>query len=119
MALTYKILASGYSASTSVTNFNTIYTVPSGKQAIIKHMTFSNKSATDQAYEIRIVPSGVTSGAQHTFVAEGTTGPLRQAGAGPTVRYEQVITLNAGDFIQLANTSANAVGFLIFGVEIS
>ena len=112
------MLAQGYSSSSSMAS-STIYTVPAGKSAIIKTLGFSNKSGTDQALEVRIVPSGATAGNQHIWISEGTTGALRSTAAGATVRYESVITLSAGDFIQIANTTANAVGYFIMGVEIS
>ncbi len=62
MAYTYKVLAQ--SAPSATTNTD-VYTVGSGKQAIISTITVANRSATARTYRIAVRPTGATLANQH------------------------------------------------------
>jgi hypothetical protein len=78
MAYAYKVLAQ--SAPSATTNTD-IYTVGSGKQAIVSTITVCNRSASACTYRIAIRPAGATIANQHyvaydVTVADNDTTPL-------------------------------------------
>ena len=62
MAYAYKVL--GQSAPSATTNTD-VYTVGSGKQAIVSTITVANRSASAKTYRIAIRPAGATIANQH------------------------------------------------------
>lgn len=109
MAYAYKVL--GQSAPSATTNTD-VYTVGSGKQAIVSTITVANRAATTATYRIAIRPAGATIANQHYIaydvaVAANDTTPLTLG-----------ISLTATDVITVYASNTN-LSFGIFGSEIS
>ena len=109
MAYTYKVL--GQSAPSATTNTD-VYTVGSGKQAIVSTITVANRSASAVTYRIAIRPAGDTLANEHyiaydvTLLANDTT----VLTIGVTLAATDVVTVYA---------STTDLSFNIFGSEIS
>jgi hypothetical protein len=109
MAIAYKVL--GQSAPSATTNTN-IYTVGSGKQAIVSTITVCNRSASARTYRIAIRPAGATLANEH-YIAYDVILP-----ASDTVSLTLGITLDATDVVTVY-ASTTDLSFGIFGTEIS
>lgn len=109
MAYTYKVLAQSAPSATTATD---IYTVGSGKQAIVSTITVANRSATGRSYRIAIRPAGATLANQH-YVAYDVAIP-----ANDTTALTLGVTLNATDVVTVYASTAD-LSFGIFGTEIS
>jgi hypothetical protein len=109
MAYAYKVLAQ--SAPSATTNTD-IYTVGSGKQAIISTITVANRSATARTYRIAIRPAGATLANQHYLAYDVTIA------ANDTTALTLGITLTATDVVTVY-ASTTDLSFGIFGSEIS
>ena len=109
MAYTYKVLAQ--SAPSATTNTD-IYTVGSGKQAIVSTITVANRSAVGVTYRIAIRPAGTTLANQH-YIAYDVT-----VSGSDTTALTLGVTLTATDVITVYASTAN-LSFNIFGSEIS
>jgi hypothetical protein len=109
MAYTYKVLAQ--SAPSATTNTD-IYTVGSGKQAIVSTITVANRSATSRSYRIAIRPAGATLANQH-YIAYDVS-----LAANDTTALTLGITLTATDVVTVYASTAD-LSFGIFGSEIS
>jgi hypothetical protein len=109
MAYTYKVL--GQSAPSATTNTD-VYTVGSGKQAIISTITIANRAATAATYRIAIRPAGATIANQH-YIAYDVT-----VLANDTTALTLGITLTATDVVTVYASTAD-LSFGIFGSEIS
>ena len=109
MAYAYKVL--GQSAPSATTNTD-VYTVGSGKQAIISTITVANRAATSATYRIAIRPAGATLANQH-YIAYDVT-----VLANDTIALTLGISLATTDVVTVYASSAN-LSFNIFGSEIS
>lgn len=109
MPYNYKVL--GQSAPSATTNTD-VYTVGSGKQAIISTITVANRAATAATYRIAVRPSGATLANQH-YIAYDIT-----VAANDTTPVTLGISLTATDVITVYASTAN-LSFSIFGSEIS
>ena len=109
MAYAYKVL--GQSAPSATTNTD-VYTVGSGKQAIISTITVANRSATSATYRIAIRPAGATLANEH-YIAYDVT-----VAANDTTPITVGISLTATDVVTVYASTAN-LSFGIFGSEIS
>ena len=109
MAYTYKVLAQ--SAPSATTNTD-VYTVGSGKQAIISTITVANRSATSRTYRIAVRPAGATLANQH-YIAYDVS-----LAANDTTALTLGITLTATDVVTVYASTAD-LSFGIFGSEIS
>jgi hypothetical protein len=109
MAYAYKVL--GQSAPSATTNTD-VYTVGSGKQAIISTITVANRSATARTYRIAIRPAGATLANQHYLAYDVTIA------ANDTTALTLGITLTATDVVTVYASTAD-LSFGIFGSEIS
>jgi hypothetical protein len=109
MAYTYKVLAQ--SAPSATTNTD-IYTVGSGKQAIVSSITVANRSASARTYRIAIRPAGATLANQH-YIAYDVS-----LAANDTTALTLGITLTATDVVTVYASTAD-LSFGIFGSEIS
>ena len=109
MAYTYKVLAQSAPSATTATD---IYTVGSGKQAIISTITVANRSAVGVTYRIEIRPAGATLANQH-YIAYDVA-----LAANDTTALTLGITLTATDVVTVYASTAN-LSFGIFGSEIS
>jgi len=76
MAYAYKVLGQSAPSATTATD---VYTVGSGKQAIVSTITVANRSATARTYRIAVRPAGAVLANQHylaydvTLAANDTT----------------------------------------------
>jgi hypothetical protein len=109
MAYTYKVLAQ--SAPSATTNTD-VYTVGSGKQAIVSTITVANRSATARTYRIAVRPAGATLANQH-YIAYDVS-----VLANDTTALTLGITLTATDVVTVY-ASTTDLSFGIFGSEIS
>jgi hypothetical protein len=108
MATTYKVL--GQSAPSATTDTN-VYTVGSGKSAVVSTITVCNRDAASATYRLAVRPAGATIANQH-YIAYGTTVP-----ANDTISLTLGITLAATDVVTVYASTAN-LSFNIFGAEI-
>ena len=109
MAYTYKVLAQSAPSATTATD---IYTVGSGKQAIVSTITVANRSAAGKTYRIAIRPAGATLANQH-YIAYDVS-----LAANDTTALTLGVTLTATDVITVYASTAD-LSFGIFGSEIS
>ena len=109
MAYTYKVL--GQSAPSATTNTD-VYTVGSGKQAIVSTITVANRSASSRSYRIAVRPAGATLANQH-YIAYDVA-----LSANDTTALTLGITLTATDVVTVYASTAD-LSFGIFGSEIS
>jgi hypothetical protein len=109
MALEYKVLAQSAPSATTATD---IYTVGSGKQAIVSTITVANRSAIARSYRIAIRPAGATLANQHYVAYDVTLAPS------DTTALTLGITLTATDVITVYASTAD-LSFNVFGSEIS
>jgi hypothetical protein len=109
MASTYKVLAQ--SAPSATTNTD-VYTVGSGKSAVISTITVCNRAATAATYRIAIRVAGSTL-ANEDYIAYDSTVP-----ANDTIALTLGITLAATDVVTVYASSANT-SFNLFGSEIA
>ncbi len=109
MAYSYKVL--GQSAPSATTNTD-VYTVGSGKQAIVSTITVANRSATPRSYRIAIRPAGATIANQHYLAYDIAIA------ANDTTALTLGITLTATDVVTVYASSAD-LSFGFYGSEIS
>jgi hypothetical protein len=109
MASTYKVLAQ--SAPSATTNTD-IYTVGSGKSAVVSTITVCNRDSASATYRIAVRPLGATIANQH-YIAYGAS-----VAANDTISLTLGITLAATDVVTVYASTAN-LSFNIFGSEIA
>ena len=109
MASTYKVLAQ--SAPSATTNTD-VYTVGSGKSAVVSTITVCNRGATSTTYRIAIRVAGATI-ANEDYIAYDSTVP-----ANDTINLTIGITLAATDVVTVYASTAN-LSFNLFGAEIA
>jgi hypothetical protein len=108
MASTYKVLAQ--SAPSATTNTD-VYTVGSGKSAVVSTITVCNRS-TSATYRIAVRPLGATLANQHYVAYDATVA------ANDTVSLTIGVTLAATDVVTVYGSTAN-LSVNIFGAEIA
>jgi hypothetical protein len=109
MASTYKVLAQ--SAPSATTNTD-IYTVGSGKSAVVSTITVCNRAATAATYRIAIRVAGATI-ANEDYIVYDSSVP-----ANDTINLTLGITLAATDVVTVYASTAN-FSFNLFGAEIA
>ena len=109
MASTYKVLAQ--SAPSATTNTD-VYTVGSGKSAVISTITVCNRSAVAVTYRIAIRVAGATL-ANEDYIAYDSTVP-----ANDTINLTIGVTLAATDVVTVYASTAN-LSINLFGAEIA
>jgi len=109
MASTYKVLAQ--SAPSATTNTD-VYTVGSGKSAVVSTITVCNRAASAATYRIAIRVAGATL-ANEDYIAYDANVP-----ANDTISLTIGITLAATDVVTVYASTAN-LSFNIFGAEIA
>ena len=107
MAYLYKVLAQ--SAPSATTNTD-IYTVGSGKQAIVSTITIANRDSSAATYRIAIRPSGATIANQH-YIAYNVL-----LSANDTTALTLGITLGATDVVTVYAATAT-LSFNAYGAE--
>ena len=108
MASTYKVLAQ--SAPSATTNTD-VYTVGSGKSAVVSTITVANRAASAATYRIAIRPAGASIANQH-YIAYDVA-----IAANDTTCLTLGITLAATDVVTVYASTAN-FSFNLFGSEI-
>lgn len=109
MATTYKVLAQSAPSATTATD---IYTVGSGKSAVISTIVVANRATSTATYRIAVRPAGATLEAKH-YIAYDIT-----VGLSDSTTLTLGITLAATDVITVYASTAN-LSFNVFGSEIS
>ena len=109
MASTYKVLAQ--SAPSATTNTD-VYTVGSGKSAVVSTITICNRSASAATYRIAIRIAGTTI-ANEDYIAYDASVP-----ANDSIALTLGVTLAATDVVTVYASSAN-LSFNLFGAEIA
>ena len=109
MATTYKVLAQ--SAPSATTNTD-VYTVGSGKSAVVSTVTVCNRAATSATYRIAIRVAG-SALSNEEYIAYDATVP-----ANDTIALTLGITLAATDVVTVYASTAN-LSFNLFGSEIA
>lgn len=109
MATTYKVLAQSAPSATTATD---VYTVGSGKSAVISTVTVCNRAATAATYRIAIRVAG-SALSNEEYIAYDATVP-----ANDTIALTLGITLAATDVVTVYASSAN-LSFNLFGSEIA
>jgi hypothetical protein len=109
MASTYKVLAQ--SAPSATTNTD-VYTVGSGKSAVVSTITVCNRAASSATYRIAVRPLGATIANQHYIVYDSTVP------ANDTINLTIGVTLAATDVVTVYASTAN-FSFNLFGAEIA
>lgn len=111
MAATYKVL--GQSNPSATTN-TLLYTVPSGKAAIISSISVANLYGADATFRLIIQPSADVSS---TILDKQYLGKDITVGASDTTVITVGLTLAAGDVIKVYASTAT-VAFQAFGSEV-
>ena len=109
MASTYKVLAQ--SAPSATTNTD-IYTVGSGKSAVISTITICNRAASSATYRIAIRVAGATL-ANEDYIAYDVA-----LAANDTTALTLGVSLAATDVITVYASSAD-LSFGVFGAEVA
>jgi glucose-6-phosphate dehydrogenase assembly protein OpcA len=109
MATTYKVLGQ---VNPSATTATTLYTVGSGKSAVVSTITVANQASTPATFRIAIRPAGATLAALHYISYDSTVA------ANDTTALTLGITLATTDVITVYASSAT-VSFNAFGSEIA
>ena len=108
MATTYKVL--GQSAPSATTNTD-VYTVGSGKSAVVSTITVCNRAASSATYRIAIRVAGAAI-ANEDYIAYDSTVP-----GNDTISLTLGITLAATDVVTVYASTAN-LSVNLFGTEI-
>jgi hypothetical protein len=109
MASTYKVLAQ--SAPSATTNTD-VYTVGSGKSAVVSTITVCNRAASAATYRIAIRIAGGTI-ANEDYIAYDAP-----VGSNDSVTWTIGVTLGAADVVTVYASTAN-LSVNIFGAEIA
>ena len=109
MASTYKVLAQ--SAPSATTNTD-VYTVGSGKSAVVSTITVCNRAASSATYRIAIRVAGATI-ANEDYIAYDASVP-----ANDTINLTIGVTLAATDVVTVYASTAN-LSINLFGAEIA
>lgn len=110
MAATYKNARVQGTASTST--YATLYTVPTGKAAVISTIGIANSSTSTISYRIGIVDSDTNPIEGDWLVCDST------AGANDSTFITIGVTLTSGQYLKISS-SANTCTFTCFLSEIS
>jgi hypothetical protein len=109
MASTYKVLAQ--SAPSATTNTD-VYTVGSGKSAVVSTITVCNRAGTAATYRIAIRVAGSALSNEEYIIYD------TQVPANDTISLTLGITLAATDVVTVYASTAN-LSFNLFGAEIA
>jgi len=109
MATTYKVLGQ---VNPSATTATTLYTVGSGKSAVVSTISVANQASSSATFRIAIRPAGEALAAKHYIAYDSTVS------ANDSTMLTIGVTLAATDVITVYASSAT-VSFNAFGSEIS
>jgi glucose-6-phosphate dehydrogenase assembly protein OpcA len=109
MATTYKVLGQ---VNPSATTATTLYTVGSGKSAVVSTITVCNQAASAATFRIAVRVAGSTLSAEEYIAYDSTVA------ANDTTAFTIGITLASTDVVTVYASTAN-LSFNAFGSEIS
>lgn len=109
MAEVIKILGQ---LSPSASTYSTLYTVTSGKSAVVSSMSICNTNATDQKIRVHLVPNGGSEGTGNALYYDIVI-PMNE-----TLCCTLGITMASLDFVRVWADATN-ICFQIFGSEVS
>lgn len=109
MAATYKVLGQSNPAATTAT---TLYTVPSGKSAVVSTIAVCNMGASSATYRIAVRPAGAALAASQ-YIAYDTT-----VSANNSTMITIGVTLAATDVVTVYASNTNLT-FSAFGSEVA
>jgi len=109
MANAYKVLGQSYPNATTNTD---VYTVGTGKSAVVSTIAICNQTANQLTYNIAVRPSGATL-TNSQYIAYGT--PVN----GNTTTFITIGTTLAATDVITVNASAQGLSFNVYGTEIS
>ena len=109
MTTTYKVLGQSNPAATTNTD---LYTVGSGKSAVVSTITVTNQASTAATFRVAIRPAGEALAAKH-YIAYGST-----VAANDLTALTLGVTLAATDVITVYASTAT-LSFSAFGSEIA
>jgi hypothetical protein len=110
MPQTHKVL--GQTAPADTNNAN-IYTVPSATQTIISTISVANITTAAATYRIAVRPAGATIANQHWLAYDVSLG------GNDSITLTLGVTMAATDVLTVRSSTANALAFSAFGVEIT
>jgi hypothetical protein len=109
MAATYKVLGQSNPSATTAT---TLYTVPSGKSAVVSSISVCNQDATAATYRIAVRPAGESLAAKHYIAYDAAVS------ANNTTILTIGVTLATTDVVTVYASTAN-LSFNAYGSEIA
>lgn len=110
MPTTYKVL--GQQAPATTANAD-LYTVGSGKQAVLSTISITNVTGTAATARIFVRVAGATAAVSNAIVYDGSFG------ANSATALTLGITLGASDVVTVQSGTGSALTFQAFGSEIS
>lgn len=108
MALTYKILGQASPAGTTATD---LYTVGSGKSAVVSTLSITNLTALAATGRVYIRVAGASASTANALVYDATFAP------NSVTALTVGITLAATDVITIQSNTGSALTFMAFGQE--
>jgi hypothetical protein len=109
MAYTYKVLGQSAPSATTATD---VYTVGSGKQAIVSSLIVCNRSASPVTYRVAIRPNGDVLANEHYLAYDVTVN------GNDTTIMTIGLTINAADVVT-CYASAASLSIGVYGSEIA
>jgi hypothetical protein len=109
MAATYKVLGQ---LAPSATTESTLYTVTTGKSAVVSTLVICNQAAVSATYRIAVRPAADATTVTKHWIVYGAT-----VAASDSTALTMGITLASGDVIRVWASSAT-LSFSAFGSEI-
>lgn len=109
MATTYKVLGQSNPAATTMT---TLYTVPSGTQAVASTISIANINGIAQTFRIAVRPGGAALDPKHYLDYDISVA------ASTSIKETIGITLAATDVVSVY-ASSTGLAFSLFGSEIA
>lgn len=109
MASTYKVLGQ---ASPADTNTASLYTVPSGGQAVISTLTVTNVTSSATTYDLHVCLDGAAAADSNALAKDV---PIA---ANTVVTLTLGVTADAADIIRVTSGTGSALTFHAFGLEI-
>lgn len=108
MASDYKVLGQVAPAANTVD----LYTVPSGKAAVVTNIIVTNRHSSTSSYRIAVRPASVATSNEHYIAYDIDASGLS------TTALTLALTLQTGYDIEVTSSSSN-LSFSAFGTEIS
>lgn len=109
MPVVYKVLGQAAPANTSNAD---LYTVPSGRQAVVSTLTLTNDTAAAATARVFVRVAGAAASTSNALVYDVSVA------ANSVIGLTLGITLGATDVLTVQTGTANAITFMAFGQEV-